>query len=52
MVQLPYLRPFADINKRTSRLAAKPAAVQRQPVPLDLRGSAHRRLQPRRAGCL
>ena len=33
MVHLPYLQPFADINKRTSRLAVS-AAVPRQPVPL------------------
>jgi len=35
MVQLPYLQPFLDINKRTSRLAANIPLVRENLVPLS-----------------
>lgn len=35
MVQLPYLQPFVDVNKRTSRLAANIPLIQRNLVPLS-----------------
>jgi Fic family protein len=35
MVQLPYLQPFIDINKRTSRLAANIPLVRHNLVPLS-----------------
>lgn len=35
MVQLPYLQPFEDVNKRTSRLAANIPLIQRNLAPLS-----------------
>ncbi|MBK1791437.1 Fic family protein [Persicirhabdus sediminis] len=35
LVQLPYLQPFADVNKRTSRLAANIPMVQHNLCPLS-----------------
>lgn len=35
MVHLPYLQPFADVNKRTSRLAANIPLIQRNLCPLS-----------------
>ncbi|MEM9480470.1 MAG: Fic family protein, partial [Verrucomicrobiota bacterium] len=35
MVQLPYLQPFEDVNKRVSRLAANISLVQRNLCPLS-----------------
>lgn len=35
MVQLPYLQPFDDVNKRTSRLAANISLVQNNLTPLS-----------------
>jgi Fic family protein len=35
MVQLPYLQPFVDVNKRTSRLAANIPLIQRNLAPLS-----------------
>lgn len=35
MVQLPYLQPFVDVNKRTSRLAANIPLIKRNLVPLS-----------------
>lgn len=35
MVQLPYLQPFEDVNKRTSRLAANIPLIQRNLGPLS-----------------
>ncbi|MGV3708576.1 MAG: Fic family protein [Gemmatimonas sp.] len=38
MVHLPYLQPFADVNKRTSRLAANISLVQHNYCPLSFIG--------------
>ena len=35
MVQLPYLQPFVDVNKRTSRLAANIPLIKKNLVPLS-----------------
>jgi hypothetical protein len=35
MVQLPYLQPFIDVNKRTSRLAANIPLIRKNLVPLS-----------------
>jgi hypothetical protein len=35
MVHLPYLQPFVDVNKRTSRLAANIPLIKRNLVPLS-----------------
>lgn len=35
MVQLPYLQPFDDVNKRTSRLAANISLIQKNLCPLS-----------------
>lgn len=35
MVQIPYLQPFVDVNKRTSRLAANIPLIKRNLVPLS-----------------
>jgi Fic family protein len=35
MVQLPYLQPFVDVNKRTSRLAANIPLIKSNMVPLS-----------------
>lgn len=35
MVQLPYLQPFVDVNKRTSRLAANIPLIRNDMVPLS-----------------
>jgi hypothetical protein len=35
MVQLPYLQPFVDVNKRTSRLAANIPLIRNNVVPLS-----------------
>jgi Fic/DOC family len=35
LVQLPYLQPFVDVNKRTSRLAANIPLIKRNRVPLS-----------------
>jgi hypothetical protein len=35
MVQLPYLQPFVDVNKRTSRLAANIPLIKSNLVPLS-----------------
>ncbi len=44
MVQLPYLQPFVDVNKRTSRLAANIPLIKSNLVPLsfiDVPGSVY-----------
>jgi hypothetical protein len=44
MVQLPYLQPFVDVNKRTSRLAANISLIKSNLVPLsfiDVPGSVY-----------
>jgi fido (protein-threonine AMPylation protein) len=38
MVQLPYLQPFIDVNKRTSRLAANIPLIKRNLAPLSFVG--------------
>jgi hypothetical protein len=38
MVQLPYLQPFVDVNKRTSRLAANIPLIRRNLAPLAFVG--------------
>jgi Uncharacterized conserved protein len=38
MVQLPYLQPFDDVNKRTSRLAANIPLIQKNLCPLSFSG--------------
>ena len=46
MVHLPYLQPFADINKRTSRLAANLPLIRANLCPLtfvDVPEAYHRR---------
>ena len=35
MVQLPYLQPFEDVNKRVSRLAANISLIQQNYCPLS-----------------
>jgi hypothetical protein len=35
MVQLPYLQPFDDVNKRVSRLAANIQLIKRNLAPLS-----------------
>ena len=35
MVQLPYLQPFDDVNKRVSRLAANIPFIQKNLTPLS-----------------
>ena len=35
MVQIPYLQPFVDVNKRTSRLAANISLIKQNLVPLS-----------------
>lgn len=35
MVQLPYLQPFVDANKRTSRLATNTSLIESDLVPLS-----------------
>ncbi len=42
MVQLPYLQPFVDVNKRTSRLAANIPLNQRNLAPLSFVGVPER----------
>lgn len=42
MVQLPYLQPFADVNKRTSRLAANIPLIKANLCPLSFLGLPHR----------
>src|ERR1700721_3625234 len=42
MVQLPYLQPFIDVNKRTSRLAANIPLIKRNLVPLSFIGVPER----------
>jgi Fic family protein len=37
MVQLPYLQPFVDVNKRTSRLAANISLIKSNLVPAPRR---------------
>lgn len=38
MVQLPYLQPFDDVNKRVSRLAANIPLIERNLAPLSFEG--------------
>ena len=38
LVQLPYLQPFMDVNKRTSRLAANIPFIQKNLCPLSFSG--------------
>ena len=40
MVHLPYLQPFEDVNKRTSRLAANIPLIRHNLCPLRLRASS------------
>ena len=47
MVQLPYLQPFDDVNKRVSRLAANIPLIKAQPLAAVLRRRAARRPTPR-----
>jgi hypothetical protein len=42
MVQLPYVQPFIDVNKRTSRLAANIPLVRLNLVPLSFIGVPER----------
>lgn len=42
MVQLPYLQPFVDVNKRTSRLAANIPLIKLNLVPLSFIGVPER----------
>ncbi len=42
MVQLPYLQPFMDVNKRTSRLAANIPLIQQNLAPLSFVGVPER----------
>lgn len=42
MVQLPYLQPFADVNKRTSRLAANISLIKGNLCPLSFVGVPER----------
>ncbi len=42
MVHLPYLQPFADINKRTSRLAANLPLIKANLTPLSFVGTSER----------
>ncbi len=35
MVQLPYLQPFEDVNKRVSRLGANILLIRKNPCPLS-----------------
>ncbi|MEP7384750.1 MAG: Fic family protein [Gemmatimonadota bacterium] len=42
MVHLPYLQPFADVNKRTSRLAANISLVRENLCPLSFVGVPER----------
>jgi hypothetical protein len=42
MVQLPYLQPFIDVNKRTSRLAANIPLIKLNRVPLSFIGVPER----------
>lgn len=35
MVQLPYLQPFEDVNKRVSRLAANIPLIKQKLAPLS-----------------
>lgn len=42
MVQLPYLQPFADVNKRTSRLAANIPLIKGNLCPLSFVGVPER----------
>ena len=42
MVQLPYLQPFIDVNKRTSRLAANIPLIKLNLVPLSFIGVPER----------
>lgn len=42
MVQLPYLQPFIDVNKRTSRLAANIALIKNNLCPLSFIGVTER----------
>ncbi len=42
MVQLPYLQPFIDVNKRTSRLAANIPLIKHNLVPLSFIGVPER----------
>ena len=49
MVQLPYLQPFDDVNKRVSRLAANIPFIKAQPLATLVYGCAARPLHRRRS---
>lgn len=49
-MMVPYLQPFADINKRTARLASNLPLFSRQPLSDDFSGRAGTGLQPRHPG--
>jgi len=42
MVHIPYLQPFADVNKRTSRLVANISLVKQNLCPLSFMGVPER----------
>ncbi len=42
MVHLPYLQPFDDVNKRTSRLAANIPLIKQNLIPLSFIGLPHK----------
>lgn len=42
MVHLPYLQPFDDVNKRTSRLAANISLIKANLIPLSFVGLPHK----------
>ena len=52
MVQLPYLQPFDDVNKRVSRLAANSPLYQGKLVPLVVYRRSAFDLHGRHSGCL
>lgn len=42
MVHIPYLQPFDDVNKRTSRLAANISLIKANLIPLSFIGMPHK----------
>ena len=52
MVQLPYLQPFDDVNKRVSRLAANIPFIKRNLSPLSFMGVPRLKLYRCDARCL
>ncbi len=52
MVQLPYLQPFDDVNKRVSRLAANIPLIKRNLAPLSFADVPRQTYTDARARCL